>query len=257
MIILILIGLKAKLNNSNLKNKMIIGPSTGYLYMNGVLSVKNHNKILKEARANCFEINLGPNLLERIRFLQAPEEFGDFNYRALHLDYDSNLALEEQLALIKDLVNRYKINTAVVHPDVVTEEYYQKAVLHKIPLATENMDKAKTKGFLLSELEKIITTYQLGFVLDVQHAYEHDHEMRYAKDLFDLTLNSLTHLHVSGETEKNVHSLVHRAKNASKIIDFTSQILSKINVPIILEGEYKNSEELKKEIDFLKKELIN
>ncbi|TSC91437.1 MAG: hypothetical protein CEN90_566 [Parcubacteria group bacterium Licking1014_17] len=125
-----------------------------------------------------------------------------------------------------------------------------------IPLAIENMDSRKDSGFNLSELEKLVSI-GCRFVLDVQHAYEHDHEMGYAADLLELLKNQLAHLHVSGETGDNIHSLVCKATNTRRIVEFVGRVLSVKNVPLILEGEYATSDELKQEIEFLKRELCS
>ena len=76
-----------------------------------------------------------------------------------------------------------------------------------------------------------------------------------AKELLNMMEPNLKHLHVSGETEDNCHSLVYKARNADTITDFIGTVLSRKEVPIILEGQYSNAEELKTEIDFLNGEL--
>jgi len=133
--------------------------------------------------------------------------------------------------------------------------HYEGMISSGIPLAVENMDSRQDSGFNLVELERLVKNVGCLFVLDVQHAYEHDHEMGYARDLLELLKDRLTHLHVSGETKDNIHSLVCRATNAKKIVEFVGQVLSVKNVPLILEGEYTTPDELRQEIEFLTREL--
>jgi uncharacterized protein (UPF0276 family) len=134
-------------------------------------------------------------------------------------------------------------------------ESYGKMVAAGVPLAIENMDVGKDSGFDLFELARILLKTGCKIVLDAQHAYEQDHHMFYAKDLLDMFERHLAHLHVSGETETNNHSLVHKAKNAKKIVEFVGKVLSVKRVPIILEGEYGTSEDIRLEIEFLTSEL--
>ena len=236
---------------------MIIGITTGYMYANGIYSVNEQEKILKLSGVNAFEINLGSEkeIIKRVN-LVSKEKFGDFDYRSFHLPcYNKNMKPGEQISLAKKVINRQEIKTALIHPDEVPERFLEEMVSKEIPLAIENMDKEKNEGYNIKGLERLIKTYKLTLVLDVQHAYEHDPKMVYAKELFDTLKSYLVHIHISGKTDKNCHELVHLSSNKNAIIKFTGDILSNKKVPIILEGGYKGIEEVKKEIEFLTKEL--
>lgn len=236
-----------------MKKSVLIGPSTGWLYAIGIYSPAEQENIIRQTEANILEIctSIDEKRIEPL----FKEKFGQFKYKSLHWGYESSMQVYKQLAIAKKLIKEQDVQIALIHPDGVPKDYYIKALVNDIPLAVENMDKNKKNGFKLTELEQLIKNFKINFVLDVQHAYEHDREMKYAENLFDIVKDTLVHLHVSGEIEDNCHALVHKSNNSSKIINFIGKILSEKNVPIILEGEYKNSAELNTEIIFLTLEL--
>lgn len=242
---------------------LIIGPSTGWLYAREIFSLTRQETILKAAGANGVEICLASWDVngKRTLSLKASKAFDPqiFAYRSLHLPGVDGSELELQLAIAKEVVVCCGAVAAVTHPLKVKGEYsvesYNKMISAGIPLAIENMDRMKDSGFNLVELEELVASTGCKFVLDVQHAYEHDHSMEYAADLFGSLGNHLTHLHVSGETQDSIHSLVHKSANAKEVVEFVGLVLAAKNVPIILEGEYTTSEELRQEIEFLTREL--
>ncbi|MFH1401757.1 MAG: hypothetical protein ABIG40_02235 [Parcubacteria group bacterium] len=241
----------------------MIGPSTGWLYAKGIYSLAQQKTILETVKANSVEICLAnwDRNDKRMFSLEEGKVFDaqNFIYRSLHLPDVNGQEIEHQLAMVQKAVVRCGTTIALTHPLKVKGDYptehYKKMISGGIPLAIENMDSRKDSGFNPAELEKLVTVVDCRFVLDVQHAYEHDPEMKYAGELFDSLENRLAHLHVSGETSDSIHSLVCRATNAKSIIEFVGRVLSAKKVPLILEGEYTTSDELRQEIEFLEKEL--
>lgn len=240
-----------------------IGPSTGWLYAAGISSLKDQEEILRGAQVNAFEFVMDSwdKTNKRTASLGKGNGFSTntFVYRSLHLPSMANRSREAQCVLAKETTSRLKATVAIVHPlkirGIYPFKYYEDMVLTGVPLALENMDSRKDSGFSIDELCRIVTHMNLRFVLDVQHAYEHGHAMDYAKDLFLALKNRIVHLHVSGQTTTCIHALVHRADNATQIIEFLGYIFSQIKVPIILEGEYHTAQELKAEVEFISKEL--
>ena len=241
----------------------MIGPSTGWLYKNNVYSLKQQEAIFKKTNANSLEIALidWDSNDKRILSLKKGESFDSctFIFQSLHLPDYSDQEPEYQLALTRQVVARCGSAVAVLHPLKVRNEYpikyYRKMIARGIPLAIENMDSDNDDGFRLKDLEGIIKDTDCNFVFDVQHAYEHDPKMIYAEELLDSLKSKLVCLHISGETQNNRHSMVYKATNADAIIGFVRRVLSVKNVPLIIEGEYRNSDELYQEIEFLRREL--
>jgi hypothetical protein len=242
---------------------LIIGPSTGWLYAAGIYSLKQQQIFLEAVGVNGVEvILLNWNAKDkRMLSLKTKESFDAqvITHRSLHLPDVSAEAPEHQLAMAKEMVTRTGATVALTHPLKADGRYpmecYEQMMAAGIPLAIENMDKQKPSGFDLAELEKIAIAVDCRFVLDVQHAYEHDPDMKYADELLAAFKDRLAHLHVSGETENNSHSLVCRARNANKIVDFVGRTLAVKHVPLILEGKYATVDELQLEVDFLIMEL--
>ncbi len=95
------------------------------------------------------------------------------------------------------------------------------------------MDRRKKFGISLQQLQDLKRDYSLGFVFDVQHAYEHDHSMNLAKKIIKLFGKRLHHFHISGSTASEIHWPVYCADNRKGI-----EKVLKMNhpAPIILEG---------------------
>lgn len=243
---------------------LVIGPSTGWLYAKGISFLPQQETFLKDAGANAVEVCLArwdPDD-ERMASLEAGAVFDGqtFVHQSLHLPDVTDRDIRKQIKMAQLAVARCGATVALTHPlKTVAGNYpissYKRMLSGGVPLAVENIDSRKTSGVNLIELEGLVVTIGCGFVLDVQHAYEHDKEMGYALALLKVFEGRLTHLHVSGETADNIHSLVFRARNARSIVDFVGRVLAVRNVPLILEGEFINHAELCEEIEFLKREL--
>jgi len=238
-------------------SELMIGPSTGWLYAMNIFSLARQKEILTKAGANVLEINIGIDIDKRMASLKKAR-FKDFAHSFLHFPDLKDRKVKQLVAIAKKAKIYYDFSVALIHPLKLVASYpeddYKRIISNNIPLAIENMDSRKDSGFKLKELKKLLKITNL-FVLDVQHAYEHDHQMIYAKDLLQSFQKELVYLHVSGETSNNMHSLVHKSENAKTIIEFIGKVLCSKPVPLILEGEYRNSQELKTEIEFLFKEL--
>jgi len=238
---------------------MYIGPSTGWLYASKIYTTKNQQAFFKSVGANAVEVFLGITQDIRVNNLLRGETFDPeiFKYLSLHLP---QLHLFKNKALIlkkiKEIMDKQQIKRTCIHPSKLSDEDYQLIIDSGIPLSLENMDCRTTT--IPEEFKELISAqkkFDCYFVLDVQHAYEHDSSMQYAQDLFEMMGPVLTHLHVSGETENQVHTRVCESNNRGDIVEFLNKNLPKKKVPLILEGKYQNVKELKDEIQFLKKEL--
>jgi len=237
-------------------DSVVIGPSNGWLYARNIFSLKKHKEFLKRAGANAIEFCETEDE-RRVESLFNDEEFGEFRHISLHLsDYDDSQPEFSQISLVKKVFERRRPIACLIHPLRIPESYLEALVNQGIPIVIENMDKNKNSGYVLKELELLLRNFGLKFVLDIQHAFEHDPTMKYAMDLFQMAGNKLVYFHVSGETKDNNHVLVNRSENCKAITDFLGAVFSEINVPIILEGEYTTADEVSQEIEFLKSEII-
>jgi hypothetical protein len=237
---------------------MKIGPSTGWLYAIEISDMNEHKKIIDTAGMNLFEICCYQWGDERIDAILNSKNLTGYTYKSIHLPNMKQISDLDELYKMKKIVNDHKIKTCVIHRDgFLNQGKYLNQIITELnkPITIENLDGSRDNKREIEDLQILKNDYEVSFMLDVQHAYEHDHSMNYAKELYSFMEDKLTHLHVSGETENNIHSLVHKSRNAKEIIDFLGYIFSKKKVPIVLEGEYKTAQELKKEREFLEKEL--
>jgi hypothetical protein len=236
-------------------NQLIIGPSNGWFYEQRVYSISRQQRTIDLCGANALEITLFYNDPLRTKHLLSRKKYRGLNYISLHLDnYSSEKSLQEQIQTPARIIQKYRPVTSVIHPTEIPEEFLRNLAIFT-DLSIENMDINQKNGFRLEELVRKVKRYNLGFILDVQHAYEHDPEMIYARELFDALQEHLRHIHLSGENGQTNHALLHQADNTDVILDFTGRIISERKVPIILEGKYINSRDLKQEIEFVKREL--
>lgn len=257
---------------------MSIGPSTGWLYAIGVNSLVQQRTISEDAGANAVEFCIGTSLEPTdVRVASMLEEKSQpfvtttgsvaWHYRSLHLpDYKPDVKPATQAEMARKIAVSQVASTMLIHPLKIEGEYpigYYDQLSSQgrgsgIRFAIENMDKNKPNGFLLRELKKLVETCDLAFVLDVQHAYEHDSSMQYAQDLFHAMRGRISHLHVSGETQDNNHCLLHRARNAKPLVEFLGEIFASLGdqpCPIILEGQYQTANDIAEEIAFIRKEV--
>ncbi len=235
-----------------------IGPSNGYFCASGIYSPVVQEELLTGTGANAIEFMLFAEEPQRTLALIESERTERFQYLSIHIS--CKLPKAKQRTDTDIICRRHKVDTAVIHPVGLPPEYWEMLSSLEVPVAVENMDKEKEEGIKIEELRELMDRYDLYLVLDVQHAFEHDPTMSYAKDLLFMAGDRLRHFHVSGENEKTSHSLVHFSTNVNQIIDFLGMALFEFekpafNVPLILEGEYQTAAEIKEEIDFLRTEL--
>jgi len=235
-----------------------IGPSTGWI------KNKTLNKqldIIRVSGANAIEILPDwKNFNEEPFIKKGREAFKRFTYRSLHLPDLTESNLDHIIFVANSMQEHCGITTAVLHPLKKEGVYpiwaYIKMMESGVPLAIENMDSRKHSGYDIEELSEIVYELDCGFVLDIQHAYEHDpSNQEYLRPLFYAIRRNLVHLHVSGQTADNIHARVCKADNQGSIAPATRWILDRKDVPIILEGKYETSEELREEITLLRQEL--
>lgn len=116
------------------------------------------------------------------------------------------------------LNNALKAISIVFHPDTIEDfSVFDKCSFN---VSLENMDIRKTKGLRPEEFERFKSELDFTFVLDIQHAYEHDPSMQLASEFYDCMKNQISHFHISGQNENLSHSLVKDSVNKERILDF-------------------------------------
>jgi hypothetical protein len=232
-----------------------MGFSTGCMHNLGISyndSLNNYSSFPVEAIELSFAV---PNDLFKFNpnkyFLNLIKLYG---YASIHapwkgIRYGKNEETGNVVKGLTKLCEDFYVDGIVIHPDVVDDFF----VLEKsnLPFLIENMDIRKKLGIKPEEFERFKRDYSFGFVLDIEHAYEHDPSMNMAKELIEVMGDRLRHLHVSGQDFKTkYHSLIYDADNKEEI---TKILRIKKDVPWILEGILSQDfeEEIKRELEFL------
>ncbi|MGM5488666.1 MAG: hypothetical protein ACQESG_06975 [Nanobdellota archaeon] len=223
---------------------MEIAVSTGWLFARGVNCLMEHQKVCRDANADGMEIHLCQT--RRELFFKQYKHIPAFKHMTVHLSPIQN---EQDLA---DSKRALEMAQCVIHTTHRTMEF-----LEELPnfdrLCIENLDKKNTQATSIVELSEILDKFpSLGLTLDIQHAFEHDKTLAYGKQLVDLFLPRIRNLHVSGENEKTIHSLVKDSSNQNAIIELMRYVLDRKDLPIVLEGEFSTVQDLKEEIAFIR-----
>jgi hypothetical protein len=237
-------------------SKKIIGFSTGDLYRSPI-SMAEMAELYYSCGANAIELSFGTpeeinNFAITNRFIKAVEKFAFISIHSPWKEggYDNSKETQKILDKLKSLCAVLPIKGIVMHPDTIKDmEILKKSGL---PFLLENMDSHKKFGKSLADFAELKKRCDFGFVLDLQHAYEHDQAMKLAKDLAEIMGNRLSHLHVSGESDSENHVPVHLARNREAI---AGVIKFMPPVPIILEGAFLEDDlenTIKNELSFIK-----
>lgn len=227
------------------RRQPIVALSTGWLF--------EHGRHTYEDQEPFFHVTDGVELsiTNPRRFAMYSDPFPELSYKSFHI---SALPTYESL---ERLTNTHSPETVVVHPTKLDEMDVHSLKDSGIPLAVENMDSSTTNGHDIDEISEYMDEYDIDFVLDVQHAYEHDATMEYAWRLVEMAGDNLAEVHVSGQTDTQHHALLQHADNQEEILEFLTQLFkSDIMPPLIIEGNYSTVDEVIRENALLKNTLI-
>lgn len=213
-----------------------VGFTTGSLYLSN-LTCEEIIRLYSSLGADAIELSfLAPKELMHFNPSDETKEIiRGFKHVSIHapckgINYNSKDS-GEVISRLTELCSELPIEGIVLHPDTV-EDFY---MLDKsnLPFLIENMDKRKKYGTLPEQIKELKEKYNFGFVLDVQHAYEHDSKMNLARELIDVMGDRLKHMHVSGQNETESHVPTHYATNRRSIAEI---LRLELKVPKILEG---------------------
>ncbi len=233
-----------------------IGFTTGSLYLSEML-LEQRVKLYHKLGANALEISFTtPNhLLEYTLSKEKIKDICKFESISIHapwkeIRYHSDANTDKTLKRLEFLCDKLPISGIVLHPDTI--DNFTRLNKTKLPLLIENMDKRRKLWTHPEQFKDLKRKYNFGFVLDIQHAYEHDPTMQLAEEFIRVMGDRLKHIHVSGHTKTKIHAPVHLAENKEAI----NKILKLgIKVPKILEGILTEniSNTITNELEYIKK----
>jgi len=216
-----------------------IGFSTGCLHRTK-LTLAEKIAFFKSVGADAIEIGLG-DLLELMSTSISPDPqrtAKDFKYISIHapwknIRYGPNVETDAAIEKLIKLCDLLPITGIVIHPRKI--DNFEKLEKSHLSFLIENSGWGKPLGALPEYFGRLKIDYPFGFVLDVQHAYEHDPSMILAKELIGAMGDRLKEMHVSGCTRELRHAPVHRSDNKDAIIKILEL---KFPAPKILEGVF-------------------
>jgi len=231
-----------------------IGFSTGSLYKSSI----DFHEIINlycSSKADAIELSFAePDALLRFQLsLDLINDIEKFKYISIHapwkkINYDSGDICSKLFSKLIFLCKELPVQGIVLHPDTIRE--FKILNDSGLPFLLENMDKRKSFGTHPQHFEDL-KKYNLEFVLDIQHSYEHNQSIGFTKNFIETMGNRLKHMHVSGYNHSELHVPAHLADNKNQI---TEILKLKIQVPKILEGILLGDvkEVVKREIEFIR-----
>ncbi len=214
-----------------------VGFSTGSLYRTS-LSLSERIALFHSLGAKAIELSFAtPNELFQYSLSSEDiETIKKFQYVSIHAPFkevryrcdQETRNLLGKLNLLRQII---PVSGVVIHPNNIA--YFPLLERSGLPFLIENMDGRKIFGNTPEDFAQFKEDCDFGFVLDVQHAYEHDPTMNLAKELVEVMGDRLKEMHVSGCRNDEIHFPTYRSENRKAI----SKILERrIPVPKILEG---------------------
>ena len=227
---------------------MLIGFSSGCLY-------KTHNPLAPETFRTMR--NLGCEAVEvMIHWVTDTEDFAKitkadlegFRYVSVHAPIYRGADMREQyiasLAAIEKKHKEIGFDAVVVHPSLDTD--WEMHRQFDLPYVIENMDSRKTTCKNVTDMRLAFESFDVPFVLDVNHVYSNDTSMQLADNLLDAFGDRLCEVHLSGYT--TFHDPLYVTQQR-EILDVVPR---RKDLPIIIESVVDNEEDLKKEYEYIR-----
>lgn len=214
-----------------------IGFTTGSLYGSGI-QFNDRIKLYHSLGADAIELSFATptQLFEYDLSEQSKQDIKKFASVSIHapwkeVRYDSDPETQTIINKLRTLCEQLPIKGLVLHPDTI--DNFEVLDQSGLPFLLENMDRRKSYGTHPDQFRELKRKYNFGFVLDVEHAYEHDSNMKLAKEFIEVMGDRLKHMHVSGCSKSEIHVPTYCAINKK---DITEILKLGLTVPIILEG---------------------
>ena len=235
---------------------MPAGFSTGCLY-------KNHDPLSPEAidlvaQSGARLIELSAVMLERLPDLARiePRQLAGFEYVGLHapanLRYRNDAAAHEALRVLSEACERLPVRHVVFHPDTI--EAWEVVEAAGLPAAFENMDRFKSFGRTMEDMEKILGAGKnRKMILDVAHAHTNDPSMRLARELLERFRDRIAAIHLSGcRSQKGG-----REHHVPLSLTLQEELFLPLpaGVPVVIESVWPKTDSREELLNCLKKEL--
>lgn len=214
-----------------------IGFSTGSLHR-AMIPFEERIRLYSSSGADAIELGFATpiDLLDYQLSVQSKKDIKEFRSVSIHAPWKGvRYGLGEDTRKLIDklayLCDELPISGIVLHPDRIDD--FDMIDRLGLPFLLENMDIRKSYAIHPAQFKEFANRYQFGFVLDVQHAYEHDSSMKLAREFIETMGGRLKHMHVSGNNLSEIHVPVFQSDNKESILEI---LKLRIDVPKIFEG---------------------
>jgi len=214
-----------------------VGFTTGSLYKTAI-PFNERIKLYYSLGADAIELSFAtPKHLFDISISEElKHDVNKYSYVSIHapwkeIRYGDNDATKRILQKLRQWCGVIPIGGIVLHPDTIGN--FEMLDNSELPFVIENMDRRKAYGTHPDQFRDLVLKYNIGFVMDVQHAFEHDSSMQLAREFLGVMGDRLQHMHVSGYSKSEIHCPTHYAVNREAITEILEM---NIDVPKILEG---------------------
>lgn len=188
-----------------------IGFTTGSLYRSDI-PFDERIRLYDSLGADAIELSFATpsQLFDYNLSKQSKQDIKKFASISIHapwkeVRYNSDSKTPEIINKLRELCNQLPVEGLVLHPDTIDD--FEILDQSGLPFLLENMDRRKSYGTHPEQFRELKRKYNFGFVLDVEHAYEHDSSMKLARELIEAMGDRLKHMHVSGYGNQRFMSL--------------------------------------------------
>jgi len=235
---------------------MILGISTSVFYKSDIDQFSHRAfDIIRKCSCNAVEIScIDFRNIKRVEKLEL-ELLKGFKYKSLHapglnFEYRKNKETTDVLDKISQLYEKFKFDYIILHPDRVENWDVLEKYKH-LPIAIENMDSRKETGKSVEQLKPIFKKIDIKMLLDLLHCCSIDTSLNNVRKMYNEFKSRIIEFHISGQGNKpGLHRPLYRNKQ-----DEIINAIPEGNIPIIIESVVMKSEDIIKEVNYIRKKL--
>ncbi|NTW27693.1 MAG: hypothetical protein HGA36_05180 [Candidatus Moranbacteria bacterium] len=232
---------------------MILGFSTGCLHETQDRLSPATFDIFRKMGANAIELMVHDLDAAHRLLALVPEDLMFFEYISIHapgfdvFNIEEITKFREALAIFEKVAKKIKIDTVVVHADMIRDG--EMFFMYDLPIKIENMDWHKEVGKYTESMQAVFEKLDAPMVLNLNHCYTNDPTMHLAKEMTDTFGGRIEEIHLSGFEQG------HEPLFKTKQLEIMQAIPDK-RLPIIIESECDTIEDAQKEFEYVKKYLL-
>ena len=204
----------------------------------------------------CEVIQIGADSIKKVENFKeiSKQDLKDFEKVYLHgpgknLDNLNSADKKKLLNIYEEIYQRIGFDYLLFHPgrSIMRKNFFKG---YTFPIAVENMDWRNKFGINVADMRKILASGNFKMVLDLNHAYTHNKDLKLAKDFHDNFKEKIVYYHASdfGGNYQTDHVPFFKFKH-----DEILKAMPDLDLPIILEVILENKEEAGRELEYVRK----